>query len=800
MKNRKAIIGIIVILGIGGLWYMNSKNPSEVEKKMVQEFKNVTTYDSEKILSESFALAKDDKIVMKNGSKIVFENDAVISGGMECEDGALTIVAKGNLVIENLLKCFRPEDSADSGLGINIVAEKSLTFSKDAVLISNGHVQIVDKIENLASSNDAINKIFEDVKNKTGEGIRIGPLSDEGETSYFMPSLSGNSPLPLLLRLTGRAAVAAGAEPAKDISGNPVGNTVRLGGTWVVGAGGIPPANITIPTPPKNINKIILYFNFGPGAQVQLQDLAITGPNGRPGKDGEKSCDSRGQKGEDAFRFLASASNITINNFDLHLGSGGNGGNAETEKNCEHGKATGGDGGKAGNFKMVASENFNITGIFNISPGKGGKGGDATAYGKQGKDGCAGENGGKATSRGGNGGANKKKLEITGTVNGVSNIIVKDVEGGRGGDAKSFGGNGGNGTGCKCDGGQGGNATATAGKGGDASSSDSSSTGGNGGNASVEPGAGGKGGTCDPKGPGGNGGNGGDAASAAGKGGKGAPVTGTEGTDAPKAGGNGGNGGDGCGQGSGGKGGQGVPPGKDGEPGKNLCILPPTPTPVTDGGTSPTPTPAPTETPVCPSDSFFDVFEQICVPKKSNDGKTLKAIKYLTTYIPLTEIRVAEKDACDAQHYHANAGAATGIDGKKYSDPQPCGYGKVPQTPVVDIPATPQNEADASLSQTNISFTHTIGASPCPQGVGNVQISGTGNAKTWRVTNAFPSWLQGSATGALPGAVNLSFTCELEQYVTQTLNTTLNFELLDASEKPTGATAALKVTGQVNAR
>ena len=70
----------------------------------------------------------------------------------------------------------------------------------------------------------------------------------------------------------------------------------------------------------------------------------------------------------------------------MRLGNGGNGGTAETTKDCEHGRATGGDGGSGGNFKMVAGDKFDIIGSFDIYPGKAGDGGKAIADGRTGEN------------------------------------------------------------------------------------------------------------------------------------------------------------------------------------------------------------------------------------------------------------------------------------------------------------------------------------------------------------------------------------------------------------------------------
>jgi hypothetical protein len=357
---------------------------------------------------------------------------------------------------------------------------------------------------------------------------------------------------------------AAEPEAATDAAGNPVPGAVKIGGTWVIGNPAVkPPFNLSVPTPPADISKIILNFDFG-GNDVEIADFELTGPDGRKGTDDvNQSCTAKGGDGQDAMRLNVRADTITIRNFDLHLGNGGPGGDAVTKDDCDPAEATGGKGGQGGNFKMVAGEGFAVTGEFNIFPGVGGQGGKAVATGKIGEDGCDGKKGGEATATGGPGGDNKKVLVAQG-VNGTDNIDIRELRGGRGGAGEANGGKGGDGTGPDCNGGPGGKATAAGGKGGDTTCNRFPCVGGDGGDASAKPGKGGTGGPGSPTENGGDGGNGGDASANQGVGGSGKTANGGYGQVKIFSGGDGGNGGDRCQPGAGGSGGSGDPIGQDG--------------------------------------------------------------------------------------------------------------------------------------------------------------------------------------------------------------------------------------------
>ena len=687
---QKTLLTIILVLVVAGLgWYFWTGT-------------NVTTISSDTVIAGDYRVESGKRVVLANGATLTVEGNLMLEGELACENGPLTLTVKGNADIRDRLTCSRAEDNAPNNIasGIALVVGGSLVFASDAIVVSNANVQVVSDASRIATTPEAVDRIYDDAGANTGAGPRIGPLvgGDEASLPSFAPlavALRAPAALPSdtsaeLEGLIPTAHAQAAPAPCIDQNGNVVPNCVRLSGKWVMGQGQPTPPGVSVPTPPKGVHKIILNFDFGPGQEVNLVDLNLSGPDGRNGEsDINTNCTARGSNGEAAFRMRLAASNIRINNFGLWLGNGGAGGEAETTEDCDPGRATGGRGGDAGNFKMSASGSFEIDGAFNIFPGRGGDGGDATAYGKDGTDACPGTKGGDATATGGDGGKNKKELAAVGAVAGTSNVTVGPVNGGKGGIATTDPGKGGSGTTCKCNGGDGGKGTATAGKGGDASlavlGGAGTANGGNGGDVDAHGGAGGNGGSCNPSGPGGNGGKGGDAKSNFGKGGSGTSANGTDGTVTDETGGNGGNGGDGCKEGKGGKGGAGNPRGTDGTPGKNLCGLPmPTPTPTPTPRTEPTPpstdstgspqagsgqaTPTPTPTP----------------PKTTS----LEVIRYNGKYLPRTQLIIEDEAGCGADHWHAASGSVTATDGSVVPDPGPqCGYGKVSETPLIVIDA-----------------------------------------------------------------------------------------------------------------
>jgi len=62
-------------------------------------------------------------------------------------------------------------------------------------------------------------------------------------------------------------------------------------------------------------------------------------------------------------------------------------------------------------------------------------------------------------------------------------------------------------------------------------------------------------------------------------------------------------------------------------------------------------------------------------------------IEYNGKYIPLDQVHRFSGPECDeAEHWHANGGSATALDGSVIPDTSDCGYGKTSQVPVISVP------------------------------------------------------------------------------------------------------------------
>ncbi len=655
----KLLAGVaLIILILGGSFYFYPGG-------------NETVYNADTVIDGPLTLAPSDTIVLLRGATLHVKGDLTVGGEIVCKGGALALTVDGALIVEGALRCAEGDIAA--------VVKGPVAFAKSADVTSEGSVQIVDDAAKLAQTDAEVEAIFNETGEDSGAGTRIGPMIEGGKVGSGISISSGASLANVPARFFGLVNVAE-AQEARDKDGNVISGVV-ISGVWTIGTGGAPPAGVDVQTPDKKIKKIILNFDFGKDGNVALKNFHLVGPKGRSGESDEgKSCNARGKDGEDAFRFRVQARNITLDEFRLELGDGGDGGSAETTKDCDPGVAKGGKGGEAGNFKMTAEGKIQIK-SFHIVPGRGGSGGSAIAHGKDGLPACPGTKGGDATATGGDGGKNKKELAARGAVSGIGNVTIDAVVGGVGGDATANPGKGGNGVACKCNGGAGGKGTATAGTGGDASLSGIAGTseGGDGGDADSRGGLGGNGGSCKVNEPtGGNGGKGGDAKSTFGKGGA-AQTKGTDGDVKDETGGNGGNGGDGCGPGNGGKGGAGKPPGKDGAKGKLVCTADePKTAPDTGAGVVPggTPTSGGTGGGTGGQTSGASAQSQI------------KVIQYQGKYLPVGQLIVEDEVGCGAEHWHAAEGIVVATDGSQVFDPGPqCGFGKVRDLPVQEVAA-----------------------------------------------------------------------------------------------------------------
>ncbi len=643
MKKR-IVWGVIAGIIVGGvIWYILSDNPDVIS--------------ADTTIKGDYTIEAGQTIKIENNALLTIEGQLTLDGQIECaENSSLQLIVRESADFSGEIVCDRGESN------ISVVVSGSLNLSDSFRVRSAGNIQFAEKEVLLATTQTQVDGRFADIGSDSGAGNRVGPLVGNGDVGIKPAAavISDSSIAP-----TPGRGLSFGIPRAQADS-----HTVTISG------------ELTVPTPAEGVKRIVI-FDFPTAAGVAIKDFTLKGPDGRDGTDDMgNSCDAKATDGEDAFRFLAVASNMTVNNFTLNLGSGGAGGDAETIRDCDPGIATGGRGGNSGNFKMIAANNFEITGAFTVNPGRGGDGGSAIAFGR---DGGPTEKGGDARAVAGVGADNKKQLSIVGTIAGTGNVQFGSMIGGTGGNTSANPGKGGDGNGCKSNGGPGGNVmAATAGKGGDASLSlagDASRAmgaediGGNGGDASSRGGAGGKGGDCGAEDAGGSGGNGGDALSTPGDGGIGTTRNGEAGVVSDESGGNGGNGGSGCPPGAGGTGGDGNPRGTDGTPGANLCKPQESNTSLDE--------PQPDDTGNVDTGPGTG----------TGTGQSVQVILYNGKYIPIAAQLHAEaghddnpERVCAGEHWHSFEGIVTTTDGVQIAEPSdPCGFGLTSQVPAMQI-------------------------------------------------------------------------------------------------------------------
>ena len=433
-KNIHIVITVILIIIIlaGLFWYF--------------KLRNVFEFNSDVNIQGDYTVDKDERLVLKNGAVLEVEGDLIVKGEIACEAGPLNLVVGGIVTIENKLECNRGSELAgdDLGLGISVVFGSGFETAEDSKIITNGHLQIVNDIEKLAVTKKALEDLYEEAGKDSGSGNRLGPFV----------------PLP-----QDQAVISEELNPFNFLIGKNLASIASFFKIKEARAFMLPiRGNITINTPPKGISLIILFQSSNIEGFL-FEDLNFTGPNGNDGDDAF-GCYAEGEDGQDAMRLLAYAPKIVIDNVTLNLASGGNGGTATTPMDgCQDAVAIGGDGGKSGEFKFIASNEFIINNSFVIYPGKSGDAGDAFAYGK---NGALNEPGGTANASGGNSASNKKAIRSIGTIAGTENIQIGSVIGGDGGSAWALGGHGGDGDPCPKNGQPGGYAKAIAGQGAEA--------------------------------------------------------------------------------------------------------------------------------------------------------------------------------------------------------------------------------------------------------------------------------------------------------------------------------------------
>lgn len=440
---KTALIILLILGGIGFLSY--------------SKILNTKTYiDSDTLIRGEYQINKDKTTVLRNGAKLTIEGNAKIDGRIECESGAVFIEVKKNLDVSGKLDCQRESQlNGKVGMGIVLVTSGSVEFSKDASISTNGHIQIADNLDNIAKTEQDLDKIYEETLTDSDLGkMRIGPFvpgSGGGKRQlkkqgFILNNLMGN---------TDFIQTVYAAEDKAD---------VVLNGHW------------KIDPPPEGVKRLIFYINEK-AKSIEINGN-IEGPKGSDGKDIKGGCDINIPKTEDASQAKDKDALVTrfhggkvfLGDFTLRLGDGGRGGNAVTSLDCHpNARAVAGNGGKSGNLKITAETEIIVKNKFTILPGKGGQGGDALVYGKGGESGDSPQDGGSVYAQGGRGADNIVSLRSIGNVNGLDKVYVGSVLGGDGGYAHAYPGNGGDATGKSCDGGLKGAASAIGGKGGKAS-------------------------------------------------------------------------------------------------------------------------------------------------------------------------------------------------------------------------------------------------------------------------------------------------------------------------------------------
>lgn len=447
----KIIIILLILSGVGYFLYSNVYNSKSY-------------IDHDTVIKGNYQVEKNKDVVMVAGSKLTVEGDAVIDGKLECDKGPIYLEVKGNTQINGSVGCKRESEETSNkvGMGIVLITTGKVEFSNSANIATNGHIQIADSLENIAKTEEEIDKIYEEALSDTNQGaMRIGPFITGSDQSNQRKSKKQSLNINNFSPNTDFIKTAQAADTKADVT---------LNGHW------------KIDPPPQGVKRLIFYINEK-AKSIEING-SIEGPKGRDGKDIKEGCDinipkteeddqkSGGHqtKDKDALVTRIRAGKVYLGEFTLKLGDGGKGGDAVTNQNCyPQASAVAGNGGKSGNLKITAETEITVKNKFTIIPGKGGRGGDAIAYGKSGTDGDPAQDGGSVSARGGNGADNIVSLRSVGNVNGLDKVYVDSVVGGDGGDAIANPGNGGNATGKNCYGGLKGATQAIAGKGGKAS-------------------------------------------------------------------------------------------------------------------------------------------------------------------------------------------------------------------------------------------------------------------------------------------------------------------------------------------
>src|SRR3989344_7280883 len=289
-----------------------------------------TYISADTTIKGNYSVGQNKTVIAKNGVKLTVLGDMNVKGVLSCEEGPLNLEVKGKLTVDGVINCQRQDsefkEKQAAVLGLSIVVSGSADFNKDSVIASNGSIQVVDDPNFLLKTPEDLAKAYEETGEDSGEGIRIGPLVDEN----LPPKVLGES--------TQLVRTAQAQTPSFYV----------IGGTVIVGSFDKPlPKKLDLSKLSKFGDKVLVLFKLKKGNVVFPKKGFMKGPDGLDGKSVKGGCaidlskikpgqpDAAGQ----GYRMRVDAKAIVVDEYDLYLGQGGKGGNAETDKDCQTGVA-----------------------------------------------------------------------------------------------------------------------------------------------------------------------------------------------------------------------------------------------------------------------------------------------------------------------------------------------------------------------------------------------------------------------------------------------------------------------------
>lgn len=95
-----------------------------------------------------------------------------------------------------------------------------------------------------------------------------------------------------------------------------------------------------------------------------------------------------------------------------------------------------------------------------------------------------------------------------------------------------------------------------------------------------------------------------------------------------------------------------------------------------------------------PAESHASVLDSFC-PGFTEDpnGAAVDVLRQGNECYPTLQFHQADPDKCDAKHWHANAGTARSLNGRTWTDPSGCGFGRISEVPAGKVKLAPDQAA-----------------------------------------------------------------------------------------------------------